>query len=199
MKKIDLALAIGLVAAIFLTSLTGFARDCDEVRQSVVRLHILANSDDADDQNLKLAVRDEILAGTSDLFSAVLTKEQAESEVVKHLGEIESIAKNVITARGYDYDAKAELVNMFFETRVYGDVTMPAGRYDAVRVKIGSAKGKNWWCVMFPPMCIPAASEKLEVEEQIDMLGQQPRYVPKLAILELVEKAAEAATANRHG
>lgn len=191
MKKIDLALCVGLAVSILLTSFTTFARDCDDVRRSVVRLHILANSDGDDDQKLKLEIRDAILAATADLFENARSKKQAEEDVSKQLKEIEYVAKNVITARGYDYNVKAELVNMFFETRVYGDTVMPAGRYDAVRVKIGNAKGKNWWCVMFPPMCIPAAAEKLDAEDQIQRLGQQPRYVPKLAVLELIEKITQ--------
>lgn len=191
MKRIDLALVAGLAAAIFITSFTAFAQDCDAVRQSVVRLHILANSDSAGDQMLKLEIRDAILAETSDLFENARSKEQAEEDIYKRLEEIESIAKNVITSRGFDYDVKAELVNMFFETRSYGNIIMPAGRYDAVRIKIGSAKGKNWWCVMFPPMCIPAAAEKLDVEQQIQSLGQQPRYVPKFAVVELFEKITQ--------
>lgn len=191
MKKIDLALCAGLAVSILLTSFTTFARDCDDVRRSVVRLHILANSDSDDDQKLKLEIRDAILAETADLFESARSKEQAEQGVSKRLKEIEHVAENVIAEQGYDYDAKAELVNMFFETRVYGDTTMPAGRYDAVRVKIGNAKGKNWWCVMFPPMCIPAAAEKLDAEDQIQRLGQQPRYIPKLAVLELVEKITQ--------
>lgn len=197
MKKIDLALSIGLAASILLTSFTAFARDCDEIRGSVVRLHILANSDSVADQELKLEVRDAVLKETADLFVNSYTKQQAEDNVAKRLGEIETIARKVIMAKGYDYEAKAELVNMFFETRAYGDIVMPAGRYDAVRIKIGSAKGKNWWCVMFPPMCVPAAAEKPDTpsmsgaEEQIRMLGQQPKYVPKLAILEIAIKITQ--------
>lgn len=191
MKRIDLALGLGLVAAICITSFTAFAQDCDAVRQSVVRLHILANSDSDDDQALKLAVRDAILAETSDLFENARSKEQAGENVTKQLAEIESIAENVITMRGYDYKAEAEFVNMFFETKSYGEIVMPAGHYDAVRVKIGSAKGKNWWCVMFPPMCVPAVSEKTDVEIQIENLGQQPKYVPKFAVVELVEKITQ--------
>lgn len=192
MKRIDLALCAGLAVSVFLTSFVSFARDCGELRQSVVRLHILANSDSEADQTLKLEVRDAILAETSELFESALTKEQAEEAVSEQLNNIEAIAENVMRSRGYNYDAKAELVNMFFETRVYGDTMMPAGRYDAVRVKIGEAKGKNWWCVMFPPLCLPAASEKSDAELGIQNLGSEPKYVPKFAILELVEKLTQS-------
>ncbi len=188
MKRIDLALLVGLVAAIFLSSFTSFARDCDDVRQNVVRLHILANSDSETDQNLKLAVRDKILTETSDLFSKPVSKAEVEKTALNQLKRIEQIAEEEVTRQGFDYDVSAELVNMFFESRSYGETSMPVGRYDAIRVKIGSAKGKNWWCVLFPPMCIPAASEKTPMEKQISELGKQPRFVPKLAALELVEK-----------
>lgn len=187
MKRIDIAIAAGLAITILMTSFTSFARDCEEVRGEVVRLHILANSDSAADQELKLQVRDKILERTSEFFSGSISKEQAEETAEAQLKLIEATAREEIVRQGYDYPVKAELVNMYFETRTYGDTTLPAGRYDAVRVNIGEANGKNWWCVLFPPLCIPSASEKLPVEEQLEHLGQQPRYVPKFAALELVE------------
>lgn len=192
MKRIDIALVIGLTLTIFITSFTSFARDCEEVREEVVRLHILANSDSEADQMLKLDVRDKILEHTAEFFSVGGSKEQVEKTAEKQLSEIERAAREEILRQGYDYAVKAELVNMYFETRTYENTTLPAGRYDAVRVSIGEARGKNWWCVLFPPLCIPAASEKLPVEEQLARLGQQPKYVPKLAALELVEAIAQS-------
>lgn len=189
MKRIELAVALGLLFAILISNFTTFAEECDEIRHSVVRLHILANSDSDSDQTLKLAVRDAILAGTEELFTAPRTKEEAEALAGSHLGEIEAIAQDEIARQGYNYDVSARVVNRFFDTRHYDGFTMPAGRYDAVQVEIGSGDGKNWWCVMFPPMCIPAASEHtdLPVEEQIRSLGQPSQYKPAFAVVEAIE------------
>jgi stage II sporulation protein R len=192
MKRIDICLTIGLVCSILISSFTGFARDYSEIREGVVRLHILANSDSPADQELKLHVRDRVLKDSAAIFTGSYTKAEAEAAARLYLPAIEAAAKGEIAARGYAYPVKAKLVNMYFESRDYGETVFPAGRYDAVRLEIGAAKGKNWWCVMFPPMCLPAAEEKpkepLPVEEQIAALSEQPRYVPKLAVLELVNK-----------
>lgn len=189
MKRIDLALAIGLACTIFFTSFTSFARDCADLRGDVLRLHILANSDSEADQNLKLAVRDRILA--SGMFAPASDKELAGQIAESKLADIELIARDEIARNGYGYPVKAELVNMYFGTRTYETATLPAGRYDAVRVSIGEAKGKNWWCVLFPPMCVPAASEKIPLQTQLEQMGEQPHYVPKLAVLEIIEAVRE--------
>ncbi len=190
MKRIDLALAAGIVLAVIISSFTGFARDCGETRSGVVRLHILANSDDARDQSLKLKVRDRVLIESAAVFSNSRTKPEAQESL--SLQKIESAARDELMANGCDLPVKARLVNMYFERREYDNTLFPAGLYDAVRIEIGAAKGQNWWCVMFPPMCLPAASKKpespLPVEESIRKLNEQPRYVPKLAALEFFER-----------
>lgn len=194
MKRIELALAIGLLFSIGLTSFGGFAQECDEIRHGALRLHILANSDSDEDQALKLAVRDALLAGTEDLFEATQSKEQAAEAAERHLAEIEQLAGEEIRRQGYAYPVTARMVNRYFETRVYDGFTMPAGRYDAVQVEIGAGDGRNWWCVMFPPMCIPAAEEHNEtpLEEQIRSLGEQPRYQPAFAVVEVFESLQQA-------
>ncbi|WRS27140.1 stage II sporulation protein R [Oscillospiraceae bacterium MB08-C2-2] len=193
MKRLDLAVLIGAVLAIALSSFTTFAQECDAVRENVVRLHILANSDSQADQELKLAVRDAVLLGTAQLFSASSDKTDTEREVLEHMDEIEAIAREEIQRQGYDYPVSVSLTNMFFETRQYENFTMPAGYYDAVRILIGEGAGKNWWCVMFPPLCIPAASPKSEMTptEQIRLIGTRPQYKAKLAVVELVETVAD--------
>ena len=188
MKKIEVALVIGLAFSIFLSSFTSFAKDCDEIRSESLRLHILANSDSEADQALKIKVRDKILERSPELFLPARSKAQAKDSIAHELPRIAETAREEVLRAGYDYPVKAELVNMYFETRAYGGLSMPAGRYDAVRVTIGSADGENWWCVLFPPLCIPAAGEKLPVEQQLEQLGEQPRYMPKLAVLEFFNK-----------
>lgn len=152
-------LTIGLISAILISNAGGFIRDgkaLDGLRGSVLRLHILAESDSERDQRLKIMVRDELLR--SGIFDGAENLTQAEDIAAGELGHIEQIAGGVLRANGCKLPVKAELTDMWFDDRTYGDITMPAGNYRAVRVSIGSASGHNWWCVMYPPLCLPAVS-----------------------------------------
>ncbi len=191
--RIDGALLGGLLLAILLSSLMAFGGQCREVRGQVLRLHILANSDSQEDQTLKLQVRDAVLAAAGDLFAGAQKLEQAEQTAEEHLEIIREAAREEIRCRGYDYPVQVELVqDMYFETRTYDTATLPAGRYDAVRVTIGKAEGRNWWCVLFPPMCVEAAaSGPAELTGQIRELGERPDYRIAFAGVELVERLME--------
>ena len=164
LEKSVLCAVLVAVTAMTVTNYTVFAQQCGDIRQKVFRLHILANSDSAADQALKLKVRDKILAASSELFAETGGKAEAEAQVKKSLGEIQKIAQDEVYSEGYSYKVNAQVVNMYFNTRTYGDVTLPAGNYDALRITIGAAKGHNWWCVLFPPLCLPSAQgqEKLD-------------------------------------
>ena len=94
---------------------------------------------------------------------------QAEALTEQNLQDIQKVAQEEVYRQGYDYPVKVELTNMHFNTRVYETVTLPAGEYDALRVSIGEAQGHNWWCVMFPPMCLPAAEESKELQDVLDL------------------------------
>ena len=193
MKRFELSLLIGLVVSLLLSSFTAFAEDCEEVRNHMVRLHVLANSDSQEDQLLKLAVRDAVLSGTADVFAHSRDEAKAKECALKNLDRIERIARAELDAQGCSDAVRAELVNMFFDTRTYDGITVPAGQYDAVRIVIGEGKGKNWWCILFPPLCVPAAGGNNggEIAEQLELLGQVPQYTPKFAVLELVEGIRE--------
>jgi len=190
MKRIDLTLLLGLFIAVVLTSFSGFAAEAESVRGQVLRLHILANSDDESDQALKYAIRDRILAESADVFAGENPAE-ARRLAARELTRFERIARQVIAESGYTYSASASIVNMYFSTTVYDGVVAPAGWYDAVRITIGEGSGQNWWCIMFPPMCLPAASGEQcrEVRQSLGQLGQpgHPRYTPRFAVIELVE------------
>ncbi len=196
MKKTEKALLFGLILSILVGSFSAFASDCSAIRESVLRLHILANSDSDEDQALKLKVRDRILEETGDLFENASDLENAESSAANSLELVRSIAEDEVRKQGYDYPVRAELCNMFFETRQYDDITMPAGRYDAVRITIGEAKGHNWWCVLYPPMCIPAAQPKQELgdvltEDGMEVVTSKPKYEVRFACVELFERIKE--------
>ncbi len=158
-KRKEISVVLGLVLAVFLTQQSSFARVCGEIRQDTLRLHIRAASDSLADQQDKLAVRDAILEQAEDIFETQSSRQGAELSAQKNLDKIQQIAQNVLKSRGSKHQAKVYLTDMFFDTIKYADFTMPAGEYRALRVDIGEAEGKNWWCVLFPPLCVPSAQQ----------------------------------------
>lgn len=196
-RRLDAALGAGLLLAMLITPLAGFGQRCAQVRQEVLRLHILANSDSEADQALKLRVRDAVLEETGGLFAAAGTLEEAQTAALENLPAIEAAARRALAEAGSDAPVKAELTRMYFNTREYGeDTTLPAGEYQALRLSIGEARGRNWWCVMFPPLCVPAAEATVEgqeskaAEEDIEALNQEPHYRLSFAVVEWLEELA---------
>ena len=125
----------------------------EDLENSVFRLHVIANSDSKEDQNLKYIVRDKLLQYMNSYLSNTSTKEDAIKIANKHLDEFKQVAINTIKEQGYSYNVNVKVGNFEFPTKTYGDISLPAGFYDALRVEIGEAKGQNWWCVMFPSLC----------------------------------------------
>ncbi len=160
MKKILTLLAV-TVFMFFL--LVGYSTSVNSnLSENIVRLHVLANSDNANDQELKLKVRDAILAHSQSNFTK-------KDDVSMHLDEYKKIAEKVIFESGYDYPVTVEYGNFKFPTKEYENLRLPAGNYDAVRVKIGKAEGKNWWCVMFPPLCfVDGTTDSSDAEKKLE-------------------------------
>jgi stage II sporulation protein R len=158
MKKIDIAAVLGLILAIFLGSFSGFSEKLDNLQKSVLRLHILANSDSEEDQALKLKVRDVLLANAENLFAGCDTLEEMQKRAVEEKETIRLLAQSVLEENGSNASVSVQLVQMDFDEKQYEEITMPAGEYTALRILIGNAQGQNWWCVMYPPLCIPAAT-----------------------------------------
>lgn len=151
-----------------------------ELSNAVFRLHVLANSNSDEDQQLKLKVRDSLLSYMSNLCSDCTTKKEAMKIANNHKNEFQKIAENVIKANGYNYPVKVNINNFYFPTKSYGDISLPAGYYDALRVEIGNAEGKNWWCVMFPSLCfidissgIVSSEGKENLEKNLDSESYQ--------------------------
>lgn len=192
MKRTEFAVLIGLILSIIITSVSAFAADCQSIRRDTLRLHILANSDSEEDQALKLKVRDAILEKSPTLFEGSMSLDDAIADVQESLDEIKATAEEEIFANGYNYSVKVYLCDMFFETREYEEFTLPAGQYKALRIEIGKAEGKNWWCVLFPALCIPASQDSAELSEvfsesEIEVVSK-PKYKAKFAIVELFER-----------
>lgn len=194
-KKIKISVTVGIVVAI-LFSICSFAKTSEEIRSDVLRLHVIANSDTSVDQNLKLKLRDYILQEGKDIFNGSVNVENAVKKIEPVLPELEKSAKAFVNQAGFDYDVKISLSNEYFTTRTYETVTLPAGKYLALRVVIGSGEGHNWWCVMFPPMCVPAADKKDEIEnvfseKEIKLVESKPKYEPRFKVVEIYEQLKE--------
>lgn len=195
-RKIRISIAVGMVVAVIF-SICSFAKTSEEIRSDVLRLHVIANSDSSVDQNLKLRLRDYILGEGKDIFDGSVNVENAVEKIEPKLPELEESAKAFVENAGFDYDVKITLSNEYFTTRTYESVTLPAGKYLALRVVIGSGEGHNWWCVMFPPMCVPAADKKDEIEnvftdKEIKLVESKPRYEPRFKVVEIYEQIREA-------
>lgn len=193
------SLCLGLALTLIVQA-TVLAQDCYEIRDNVVRLHVLANSDSEHDQALKLKVRDALLAQSGDLFYGYTTKEQALNTLESSLEELEQIAEETLKQEGCPYPVTCRLEETYFTTRVYDTVTLPAGNYTALRVLIGEGKGQNWWCVMFPPLCIPAAEEVTANNQtlentlsphQQELVENGVKYRAKFKVVEWFQKAAK--------
>ncbi len=180
-----------LIANMF--SFIGFSKQCDEIRNKILRMHVIANSDEEYDQELKLKVRDAVLNEGRELFDGSLTAQDAEEKIIPNIERLEKTALKTIRDEGYDYDVKIYVVNEYFKTRVYeNSVTLPAGDYTAVKVVIGEGKGKNWWCVMFPPMCLPAANDDTDIDDvlstdEMKIVNNRKKYSFKFKVLEICE------------
>jgi len=153
---LTISMLIATCLTFLLASFAAFAEKNERIQGEILRLHILPNSDSEEDLRLKYELRDFILEGAEDYFSGVTTLEEAAEKL--NLAEIQKNAEAFVAAQGYTYKVHAELANIFFTTRVYGNITMPAGNYTALRLIIGEGEGQNWWCVVFPPLCLPAVT-----------------------------------------
>ena len=189
MKKV--CVLAGILISLVVTGLVVNAKRSqmqEDLAKEVFRFHVLANSDSEEDQALKMQVKEAVVAYMKEEIpesdSVETTKEWARS----HLDAIVNLAKAVIREKGYDYPVLAEVTTCDFPDKTYGDITFPAGRYEALRVKIGQAKGQNWWCVLYPNLCfvdamravVPQESkqelEQVLEEDTYDMITNTPKF-----------------------
>ena len=188
LKAIDISVFLTLVICIAAT--VSFENDCKGIREEVLRLHVIANSDEEYDQELKLKVRDALLQSGESIFSGSEDIISAESKIADKSYILRYTAEETVRNLGFDYDVKIELARSYFPTRTYGELTLPAGYYKAVRVIIGEGKGKNWWCIMFPPLCLPAVTNKEEIisdflsDEEMKIVTAEPGYEIRFWLVE---------------
>ncbi|BFK86177.1 stage II sporulation protein R [Pseudoflavonifractor gallinarum] len=196
MRRWELALLLGVAAA----ALWGVRLDGEQaaLADKVVRLHVLANSDTQEDQALKLAVRDAVLAAADGVVPPGAELEEAEQALTQALPAIADAGARVVGEQGYSYPVTASLEHdVWFPTKEYTDFAFPAGEYTALRVTIGEGGGRNWWCVVFPPLCLGSVTENtaetaleggLEDREVSLITGEDEGYVVKFKAMELLEE-----------
>ncbi len=187
MKRWITALAMGLCGCLLL-SLCGFTAACEDISERVLRLHVIAASDSAADQAIKLKVRDAVLAETAGLLDGITERAAARQVLTQALPRIENAANRCLMQLGSADEASAELCTMYFTTRQYERVTLPAGEYEALRITIGAGAGRNWWCVVFPPMCLAGACEtpleEVLTDYETQVVTDPARYRVRLKVVE---------------
>jgi stage II sporulation protein R len=200
MKKL-LILSVSILIGFMLLGLMPVHGE-DRIYDSVVRLHVLANSDSEYDQALKLKVRDSVLAAASEIVAGCMTRNEAEAALRENLDLICAAAVSVVEAEGAEYPVTVELGEEEYPTRSYDSICFPAGTYMSLRVMIGEAEGRNWWCVLFPNLCLSAATKK-EAEKAFIQAGLTPeqykiitesngmKYTVRFKILEVLEELAK--------
>ncbi len=201
-KKLQKSLALMLIlcSLILLLGLLPVHGE-SEIYENVLRLHVLANSDSEEDQALKLKVRDAVLAKSEELFANCQTREDAIEVTKQNLSVLEETARETLRAEGSDHSVRVELGEEVYPTRNYESFCFPAGNYLSLRIILGEGEGQNWWCVLYPPMCLSAASAKSSQSDEaitVGFTGEQyrvitetdsPTYRVRFRILEVFEEA----------
>lgn len=199
---IQAALLIGFITAVFCEGICAYAESRRGITEDVFRLHVIANSDSDEDQALKLRVRNAVLEASADIFGGAVSADDAKRLSEENIRLFEAAAAAEIAASGYDYPVRCEVGTVHFDRRVYGSAELPEGDYSALRVIIGEGEGKNWWCVMFPALCLPAVTNTDEVlslaaengvisTEELELMQDPENYEVKLYFAEVIKKLCE--------
>ncbi len=184
-------LGIILLTIIFLGGLWWSEQQQSPLRDSVLRLHVIANSDSLTDQALKMEVKDQIVKTMQNDFGAAQSQQEARQLAVQNKAVLEEAARQVISDYGYSYPVQVEVGEYDFPTKTYGNFVLPQGSYEAVRVVIGAGQGQNWWCVLFPPLCLVSSSD------QGLSLGSAPEAEVSLKCLELLPQGARLGSLHK--
>ena len=188
-----------LLTAFAVTLLIGCCASASRaaLADQVLRLHVVANSDSEADQTVKLQVRDAVLEQAQPLLEDVTDSEKAEAVLTPHLEELRLTARDTLEAAGFPGDVTVSITDQWFPTKNYDSFALPAGQYRALKVVIGEGAGQNWWCVVFPPLCLAAVTEEVTAaaaqagltEDQVALItGQDGGYVLKFKVIEWWEE-----------
>lgn len=163
----------------------------EDISNKVFRLHILANSNSTEDQNTKLMLKNFILENSKDVIGGK-TLDEAISNAKNNRKEITEMCNEYLKSIGIDYKVVVSVVKEYFKTRVYDDFTLPAGKYNSLKIELGEAKGHNWWCIVFPSVCLSACTESMNDylnEDEMKLVSNT--YSPKFKVVEIYESAKE--------
>ena len=158
MKKVCIIFLLSIIISLTALGFSGGGKDAKGIQAEYLRIHIRADSNEESAQTVKYKVRDNVVAYLTPLVATYQTSEQAIQSVEKNLSAIESVATQTLKNNGFSYGACASVKTERFPTRVYGEYTLPAGEYSALIIELGSGKGDNWWCVVYPPLCFTATT-----------------------------------------
>ena len=190
MKKIFVFTPIFLICVIAICAVTPAVAMSEDISNNVLRIHIIANSDSTEDQALKLKVRDKVVSLSEALYADCSSLDEAIVVTNENLDIIRDTAQKTLAFNGCEYEARAYITEEYFSTRYYDNFTLPAGMYNSIKIEIGEAKGKNWWCVMFPTVCISGCTDDFDetlTEEEKKMLTSG-KYIVRFKAVEIYEK-----------
>lgn len=177
-----------MVFTLIFSGFSALISTSESISGKVLRLHILANSDSTEDQSVKLKLKDYLLTQASDLFNGKNLEENIQI-ATENTEFIRQLCDDYLESLGIDYNAQVSIANEFFETRVYDDFTLPAGNYDSLKIELGEGEGHNWWCIIFPSVCLSACSSSMSdylTEDEMALINDG--YTPKFKIIEIYEK-----------
>lgn len=194
MKFVKIFVPVFMSLVLFLgiaQPVVGAVKTSEHISNKVFRLHILANSDSTYDQNIKLMLKNYILENTQDIIGGK-TLDEAIENAKNNTKEITDMCNEYLKSKGFDYKVKVNVVKEYFKTRVYDDFTLPAGRYNSLKIEIGEGKGHNWWCIVFPSVCLSACTESMNdylTDDEMNLVSNT--YSPKFKIVEIYESTKE--------
>ncbi len=194
MKFVKIFVPVFMSLVLFLgiaQPVVGAVKTSEHISNKVFRLHILANSDSTDDQNIKLMLKNYILENTQDIIGGK-TLDEAIENAKNNTKEITDMCNDYLKSKGFDYKVKVNVVKEYFKTRVYDDFTLPAGKYNSLKIEIGEGKGHNWWCIVFPSVCLSACTESMGdylTDDEMSLVSNT--YSPKFKIVEIYESTKE--------
>lgn len=191
-KTLKIFVPLFLVFVFMFSYIAPFIETSENISDQVFRLHILANSDSAEDQQLKLKVRDEILKKGETVFASSNSLEETIELCKDNIALFQQTAEQCLKNNGSDYEVKVYVDKEYFNTREYDEITLPSGIYNALKIEIGQGKGHNWWCVMFPAICLSSVTDdelnKYLSEDEQKLVNSDSKYEVRFKIVEIYEK-----------
>lgn len=191
-KTLKIFVPLFLVFVFMFSYIAPFIETSENISDQVFRLHILANSDSAEDQQLKLKVRDEILKKGETVFAFSNSLEETIELCKNNIALFQQTAEQCLKDNGSDYEVKVYVDKEYFNTREYDEITLPSGIYNALKIEIGQGKGHNWWCVMFPAICLSSVTDdelnKYLSEDEQKLVNSDSKYEVRFKIVEIYEK-----------